>query len=175
MRKDLSIPSDVAVIGVVLSNDRTKVLITRRRDVDMWVLPGGGCESNEDVETAIYREILEETGIHTSVKRLAAIYTPVNRLAKITYVFECERQSGLLMTGSETRELDFFDIQQLPKNFFSLHSDWLREILEQPTQVIKKKITQVTYFSLILFFFKHPLITLRYSLSRLGFPINSKI
>ena len=32
-------------------------------DFRVWVTPGGGIESNEDAETCLRREILEETGI----------------------------------------------------------------------------------------------------------------
>jgi len=53
-----------SVIGVVFSPDEKQVLLTKRRDVPVWVLPGGGIERNENPEDAIVREILEETGFH---------------------------------------------------------------------------------------------------------------
>lgn len=149
------------------------ILLIKRRDVPVWVLPGGGVEETESPEVAIVREVREETGLAVSIRRLASIYTPVNRLAHETYLYECSVDSGRLTTGDETRELRFFALDRLPHSFFFVHRDWLTDAQRNEVHIIRKPLTQVTYTALIKYFCRHPVHVLRFMLSRLGFPINS--
>lgn len=52
----------------ILIYNEGKLLILKRADSDkadanLWTIPGGGIEEGEDLEAAIKREVLEETGI----------------------------------------------------------------------------------------------------------------
>src|SRR5947207_1293108 len=47
----------------VVENGRGEVLLTRRRESDDWVLPGGSLESEEAPWEAVRREVGEETGL----------------------------------------------------------------------------------------------------------------
>lgn len=163
-----------SVIGITFSPDRQKVLIIQRRDVPVWVLPGGGIDSSETPEQAIMREIQEETGLQTVILRKVGEYTPINRLALPTHVFECLPIKGTLTIGPETRAIDFHPIASLPKSFFLVHLEWLSDALKNEPTVIKKPISNVTYLELIKYFFKHPIHVIRLALSRLGLPINSQ-
>lgn len=165
-------PNEIAVIGIVFNANRDRVLAIRRRDVDVWVLPGGGCEPHETPEQSILREVFEETGLKTKIRRPVAIYYPINRLTRETHVFECERESGELTMGEETREVHFFPVEELPKSFFFLHKDWLQDALIHHPHIIHKEITQITYGTALKLLLKHPIKVLRYLFSRLGFPIN---
>jgi ADP-ribose pyrophosphatase YjhB (NUDIX family) len=163
-----------SVIGIVYSPDKTKVLLIQRRDVDIFVLPGGGIDPDELPETAVIREILEESGLKTEVIRLVAEYTPVNRLAKHTYLFETKVISGELTTGEETRSLGFFPLNDLPRNFFHIHKDFLHDALLNRSDVIYKKLTQVNYWELFKYLLRHPFILIRYACTFFGFPLNKK-
>ncbi len=59
--------------AVVLQN--YKVLLIKRRDVEVWALPGGGLDANESVAQAAIREVAEETGIQIELTRLIGIYS----------------------------------------------------------------------------------------------------
>lgn len=163
-----------AVIGIVFSPDKTQILLILRRDVDIWVLPGGGIDPGETPEQAMTREILEESGLETTITRLVAEYTPVNKLAKYTYLFEAKALSGTLSTGEETRSLGFFPIKNLPDNFFHIHRDFLNDALANHPSVIHKELSQVNYVEVAKFLFRHPLILLRYACTFFGYPLNKK-
>jgi 8-oxo-dGTP pyrophosphatase MutT (NUDIX family) len=161
-----------AAIGIIFSDDRTRVLVIQRNDVPIWVLPGGGIDPGETPEKAVIREVLEETGLSVRIRRKVGEYTPINRLASLTHVYECQRIDGTPSTGAETRDIGFYPIQNLPTIFFIVHDDWLHDALRNENEVIKKPIDRVTYLQVIKFFFQHPLLLLRFALSRLGLPIN---
>jgi 8-oxo-dGTP diphosphatase len=163
-----------AVIGIVFNNERTGVLILKRNDVPVWVLPGGGIDPKESPEKAVIREMFEETGLVVKIERQVGEYTPINRLAHQTYVFECQTIEGQLTTGPETREIGFHKITNLPSTFFFIHSDWLQDALKNSPEVIKSPLVRITYFELFKYFLKHPILVTRVILSRLGYPINSK-
>lgn len=163
-----------SVIGIVFNPEKTDVLVLQRRDVAVWVLPGGGVDAGETPEEAVVREIEEETKLQVAIKRKAAEYLPQNALTTITHVYECEVISGTLSPTSESRLVGFYPIQSLPEPFFHVHQDWLKDALENPSKMVQKPITQVTYGKLFTYFLRYPGRTFRYLLSKLGIPVNSK-
>lgn len=162
-----------AVIGIIFTPDRQAVLCIKRRDVPVWVLPGGGVDPGESPEEAVIREILEETGLKAKVDKKAGVYTPINRLSHHTEVFECSPLSGDLKTGDETRDVHYWPTNSLPKDFFIIHRDWLADALENSDFIIHKPISGVTYWNLFKHIVCHPIWVARLILSRCGFPINS--
>ena len=163
-----------AAIGIIFTDDRSHVLVIQRNDVPIWVLPGGGIDPGETPEDAVIREVMEETGLEVRIKKKIGEYTPINRLASLTHVYECQKITGTPSIGTETHAIGFYPLSDLPKIFFILHEDWLQDALKNENKVIKKPIDRVTYFEVLKFFFQHPLLLLRFALSRLGLPINKK-
>lgn len=162
-----------ASIGVIFSADRKKVLVLQRRDVPMWVLPGGGIDAGETAESAVIREVLEETGLNVEITRKVAEYTPLNKMSKLTFLFECRVISGTLSTGDETRNIGFYDINALPEPFFPVHQDWLDDTLENSKDVIYKPVWRVTYWNIFKYFCRHPMWVIKFALTRMGFSMNS--
>lgn len=163
-----------SVIALIFNSDKTQVLLIKRRDVPVWVFPGGGIDSEESPEAAVVRECHEETGLLVETVRKIGEYTPINRLSNLTHVFECKAVGGSLSTGSETRDIRFYALGNMPETFFIVHQDWLKDGLKQDPEIIRGKISSVTYGALLKFFCRHPILVLRFALSRLGMPINSK-
>lgn len=161
------------VNAIILSEDKSKVLLIKRRDVPLWVLPGGAIEKNESPEEAAIREVLEETGCEVSISRKSAIYHPVNRLSETTHVFICKVIKGSPQTGDETRDISYFPLASMPKKFFHIHEGWLHDALNNNEKIIEKQLTQINYFTLFKYFLRHPLRVIRFLFSKLGFPINS--
>jgi 8-oxo-dGTP diphosphatase len=151
-----------AAIGIIFQQDKRTVLLIKRHDVPIWVLPGGGIESGESPEEAVVREVWEETGLRVTIIRKTGEYTPLNRLAARTHLFECRVKDGLIRTGCETKEIAYWPLDHLPESFFIVHHDWLADALLQLPSPVLKPIERVTYWQFCLFALRHPLIVLRY-------------
>ncbi len=60
--------------------DDKSILLVRRKDDGLWSLPGGLVDWGETVESAVMREVQEETGLTvTGVDRLVGVYSSVAR------------------------------------------------------------------------------------------------
>jgi 8-oxo-dGTP diphosphatase len=158
-------PLLAGAIGIILNAEQSQVLLVKRKDVPVWVLPGGGIEFNESAEEALIREIQEETGYQIQIVRKCAEYSPINRLASFTSVFICQVQQGECQISSETAAIAFFPLNKLPSLFFPLHAHWLAEVLAHPT-LIQRSLTEVSYCLLCKYLLKHPWLVLRYAWTR---------
>lgn len=158
-------PLAPAAIGIVLNHQKDKILLVRRQDTPVWVLPGGGVELDESPEEAVIREIFEETGFQVSIYSKCAEYYPINRLASFTSIYLCSVCQGKERLSSETSAIDFFPLQQLPKELFYLHREWIHEALNAKTFILKP-LNQVTYRAVLKYFVANPLLVLRYLWTR---------
>lgn len=161
-----------SVAGIVFSPDRSSVLLIQRRDVPVWVLPGGGIEPLESAEDAAVREILEETGFTVKADRLVGEYTPINRLSKRTHLYECSILGGEAALSEETKNVGFYPLTALPKLIPPPYREWIEDA-RFPGPPVKKPLHSVTYFTLIKNIFFHPLLVIRFVLARLGWAINT--
>src|ERR1700680_356107 len=62
-------------VAALIRDEHGRVLLAHRTysDDEPWALPGGWLEGNEPIETALQRELLEETGLRVRVGRPAAV------------------------------------------------------------------------------------------------------
>lgn len=158
-----------AAIAIIFDETKRKILVLKRCDVPIWVLPGGGIDPGETPEQAVVREVLEETGLQVQIVRPIAEYTPLNKLAKDTFLFECEVRGGNITTGDETREIGFYPLTHLPEPFFPVHLDWIDDALMNLPDLIRKDIWRVTYWNVFKYFCQHPLWMIRFLFTKLGF------
>lgn len=150
-------------LSLIYDPTRTQVLLVQRRDVPVWVLPGGGIDEGETPEHAVSREVLEETGLQVEVVRKIAEYVPVNSLAQGAHFFECRTVGGaLLPTTEETRACAFHPLNALPRNLFFIHKGFLEDA-SSGAPPLRKPLTQVTYFNLVKYFVIHPWQVLRFA------------
>ena len=61
-------------VNVVILQDE-KILVTKREDIEVWCLPGGGVDPGESIAQAAVREVREETGLEVELERLVGIYS----------------------------------------------------------------------------------------------------
>lgn len=154
-----------AALALILSDDESQVLLVKRYDVPVWVLPGGGIDPGETPEAAVVREVYEETGFTVAILSKSAEYSPVNRLASPTFLFKCRILDGTCRSSSETKEVSFFPLERLPPAFFFLHADWLNENLKNRS-IIRRPLSEVSYIGLVRYFLKNPGYVLRFAWTR---------
>jgi 8-oxo-dGTP diphosphatase len=161
-----------SVNGVILSPDKSHLLLIKRRDVPVWVLPGGGIEKGEEAEEAILREIKEETGYQACITRKVAEYTPTNCLTLLTHLFECKVVSGMPILSKESKAIAFFPIHSLPK-MPPPYFYWIEDTLKNKANLIKRPISEISFRVVLKNICLHPIFSARFFLARLGLPINS--
>jgi 8-oxo-dGTP pyrophosphatase MutT (NUDIX family) len=161
-----------AAIGIVLrpgaKPSSQEVLLVRRRDVPIWVLPGGGIDPGESAAEAALREVEEESGVCCQIERHSAHYTPLNRLTRHTDTFVCSVVEGSPKASDECSDARYFALDQLPQDYFPLHLYWLEDALQNRKEPIHRPITEVTYCSVLWGTLTHPRSALRYFWTRLG-------
>jgi len=59
-------------VRVVIPDEEGKILMVKQSHEgrDIWMVPGGGIEEEENAEEAAIREVLEETGLEIRINRL---------------------------------------------------------------------------------------------------------
>lgn len=65
----------VVAASAVVTDDEGRVLLQRRRDNDLWALPGGGMEMTDSLPGTAVREVKEETGLDVEITGLVGTYT----------------------------------------------------------------------------------------------------
>ncbi len=67
-----NIPNAKLGVGAVVLNQNSVLLVRLNYGPakGLWILPGGRVESGEHLESALHREVLEETGVHIQIDGL---------------------------------------------------------------------------------------------------------
>lgn len=151
-----------SVAGIVFKDNYTQILLIKRRDVPVWVLPGGGSEEGESLAQSTQRELQEETGFIVKIKRKVGEFHPKNRLTKLTHLYECDIIGGQPKENDETSEIAFFPINQLPKLMPPPYQEWIQAALLLEKKPIIKKTESVTYRALAEKTLRHPCLVVKY-------------
>ena len=102
-----------------------KLLLEKRRDSDIWGLPGGGCKKWETGRDAIAREIYEELGIRVPREKFTklTVYDNPGRIAAyrdgsiwrmviVVYGLEFEEEPAMRISA-ESKDLRFFTREEI--------------------------------------------------------------
>lgn len=158
-----------ASIGIVLDpENKNKILWVKRRDLPIWVLPGGGIDVNETPEQAVVREVEEESGVIVSIVRKTAVYFPVNRWTSTTHLYLCQVKDGIPHPQTESVEAEYFSINSPPYPHFPFHDIWAKEAFKNPEKMIQRPLSEFSWLKAGCFFLKHPGMVLSYVLMRMG-------
>ncbi len=99
------------------------VLVKRRNEPfkDYYALPGGIVEYGERVESALIREVKEETGLIVEPYKIVGVYSDPNRDPRGHFVSICFialPKGGELKAGSDAKDVGVFKLDFLPKLAF---------------------------------------------------------
>lgn len=162
-----------AALTLVFDSSKTFILLVKRCDVPVWVLPGGGIDPGETPKEAAAREVFEESGLKVGPLTAVAHFQPINRLSQETWLFSGISEDGILTNTDESNDAAFFRVSELPESLFYIHRQWIHEVLEAK-DLVARPLHEITYGNVLKYFLKNPLTFLRYFLSWLGFPLNHR-
>ena len=113
--------------AAIIVNDKGQILLQSRADRDKWGLPGGCQELGERFQDTIIREIKEETNLDVKEDDLELIdivsgssrrndYPNGDVVINNTALYCIQKYTGELKWNNESKEMQFFDLDNLPKN-----------------------------------------------------------
>ncbi|MBT2386954.1 NUDIX domain-containing protein [Streptomyces sp. ISL-11] len=112
----------VVAASAVVTDGRGRILLQRRRDNDLWSLPGGGMEMTDSLPGTAVREVKEETGLDVEITKLIGIYTdPRHVIAysdgevrrQFNVCFTARVVGGQLSISDESTELHFVHPEEI--------------------------------------------------------------
>ena len=113
--------------AAIIVNENNQILLQSRSDRDKWGLPGGCQELGERFQDTIIREIKEETNLDVNEEDLELLdivsgstrrndYPNGDVVINNTALYCIRKYSGELKWDTESKEMKFFDLDNLPQN-----------------------------------------------------------
>lgn len=116
----------VPAASAVVVDDQGRLLLHRRRDNEMWALPGGKMELGESIGQCAIREVREETGFDVKLTGIVGIYSDPKHVysyddgevrQEFSICFAATITAGDLATSDESYEVAFIspdEVDDLP-------------------------------------------------------------
>ena len=144
-------------VGAIVLNEHNKVLVGKRKDnpIDKWQMPQGGVDKNEDLYSAMRRELYEETSITSfklirEIERWLTYELPANLKGKIWKgKFRGQKQKWYILrfTGDDkeinvkTKNPEFIDwkwikIEELPQSIVDFKKKVYEDLVEEICKTI---------------------------------------
>jgi len=107
----------VPAASAIVIDDEGRILLHRRRDNEMWALPGGKQEFGESVADCAIREVKEETGFDVEVTGIVGIYSDPKHVfayddgevrQEFSICLATRIVGGGLAVSEESYEVEFF-------------------------------------------------------------------
>lgn len=127
--------------NVIVLDSNHRLLLQLRQDNNCWGLPGGALEPGETLEQAAKRELYEETGLKAKSLNLFNIfsgeafyyqYPHGDEVYNVITSYICTDYEGeLKIEVEEVKELQFFDVKQLPERISPPELPIIRKFIEQ--------------------------------------------
>jgi len=122
------------------AGEELKILLIRRKNepfMNMWALPGGFLDMDEDLDDCALRELHEETGLKDiDLKQLFTIGTPGRdprgRSISVIYYGFAYHRSEKIRAGDDAADAYWFSVKHFPRLAFD-HA----KIIEQAVNELK--------------------------------------
>ncbi|MDO8461234.1 MAG: NUDIX domain-containing protein [Deltaproteobacteria bacterium] len=135
-------------VGVVVRDNKNRILMEKRSDCSLWGLPGGKIEPGESVTQAALREVKEETGLDVEITKFIGIYSePENRIVTfqdngdvvhlVDVLLEAKMISGTMQISHESEALQFFDEKALPDDVVPPAWAALHDVITKQTGMVR--------------------------------------
>lgn len=127
----------LTVDAVIICDNDSIVLIKRKNSPykGFWALPGGFVEYGERVESAVLREVKEETGLKIKLNDISGVYSDPNRDPRghvITICFTAQKTGGKLKADTDARDVECLKLDDVFKlNLAFDHNKILSDALKQ--------------------------------------------
>lgn len=142
--QNIQVAVDAVVFGYS-KEDGVRILLIKRKYEPFkgrWAIPGGFVKNDESLESAVERELLEETGV--KINYLEQLYTfgkpdrdPRRRILAVAYFgLVKSAQFEKLKASTDAEEAEWFNIKDLPKLAFD-HKEILQTAIERLRSKIK--------------------------------------
>ncbi len=124
-------PKQSVTVSGYITNEKGEVLLVQTYwRADTWELPGGGVDEGETLDVALYREILEETGIEVNLEGVTGIYS---NGSTISIVFRGSFAGGELRVSDETKDVRFVKIDKTNVSDFIRRGKFIPRVLDAMT------------------------------------------
>lgn len=135
--------------AIIFDDTRTQILLQKREDFRVWDIPGGMVEAGEDFATAAIREAYEETGLTVEIIRhVGDFHRP--QAKKVAHLYECRVIGGeIIKQSSETIDVDWFSIKDLPKRCTPPTQKYLDATLANHAEPIQETLTYSTWLIIV--------------------------
>lgn len=125
--------------GIIFSENNKKVLLVKRRDIPIWVLPGGGIKSGETPDQAVIREVFEETGYNVKIVQKIGEYRYLKN-EKINHTYVCSIKSGTKTLSNESGAIEEFEVEKLPDMISPHIPIYIKDAISMDDKIIKTKM-----------------------------------
>lgn len=107
----------VPAASAVVTNSDGLILLHRRRDNDLWALPGGVMEFGESIAQTAVREVYEETGYVVTPHYIIGVYSDPKHVfayddgevrQEFSVCIACHVTGGGIKVSDESHEVSWF-------------------------------------------------------------------
>lgn len=130
--------------GIVITDEKNRILLQRRKDNNTWSLIGGAMEPGETFEETAKREAKEEAGITLNKLELIKVfsgkdmyhrYPNGDEVFNVAGIFFVKDYSGeIVVNDHESHEHKFFELEEIPSKLNppdSVMINYIKEYLDK--------------------------------------------
>ena len=123
----------IGAFSIILDSEN-RVLLCKRRDKDLWNLPGGRVEQNESPWATAVREAHEEINVGIVIEKLIGVYFKQEQ-EEIVFQFLARIERGTPSESEESKEAAYFSADALPENTALRQKERIKLFFEDPNMV----------------------------------------
>lgn len=140
-------PLALPVATAVVLDNFTNILLERRSDDEKWSIPGGIVLPNQSVKDCVVADIARETGLIAEPENLHLFdeistgkphnYPNGDILYSVKVVYVAKHCRGSLKINYENLDLEYFNLEELPKNISGSTREIAKRLVERFDEVTR--------------------------------------